>query len=454
MEALNLKNKRVLVVGIGKSGLAVAGFLAGKGASVTITDKKARQDLGQAVNSLPKKVTVAAGAYPEVTPDSFDMVVTSPGVPLTEQPLRQALERKVPLLSELELAYRFARSPVVAITGTNGKTTTTTLTGEIFKAAGRRVLVGGNIGLPLVAEVEKYAREDIIVAEVSSFQLECIHRFKPKVSIILNFTPDHLDRHGTFENYILAKARIFENQGPEDFAVLNFDDPKVAAWAEQVKAQVIFFSRRHKLEKGVYVRQDRIIIDLGQGSKDVCSVKDIFIRGNHNLENALAATAAAAALGVEPEVIAEVLRTFRGVPHRMEHVAEIDGVVYINDSKGTNPDAAMKALDSYDQPLVLIAGGRNKGSDFTAFAAKVREKVRALVVLGECADEIIESMNKVGFSNIYRAHTLEEAVRKAAEVANPGEIVLLSPACASWDMFKDFEQRGEKFKEVVLSLRR
>lgn len=454
MEALNLKNKRVLVVGIGKSGLAVAGFLAGKGASVTITDKKARQDLGQAVNSLPKEVTVAAGAYPEVTPDSFDMVVTSPGVPLTEQPLRQALERKVPLLSELELAYRFARSPVVAITGTNGKTTTTTLTGEIFKAAGRRVLVGGNIGLPLVAEVEKYAREDIIVAEVSSFQLECIHRFKPKVSIILNFTPDHLDRHGTFENYILAKARIFENQGPEDFAVLNFDDPKVAAWAEQVKAQVIFFSRRHKLEKGVYVRQDRIIIDLGQGSKDVCSVKDIFIRGNHNLENALAATAAAAALGVEPEVIAEVLRTFRGVPHRMEHVAEIDGVVYINDSKGTNPDAAMKALDSYDQPLVLIAGGRNKGSDFTAFAAKVREKVRALVVLGECADKIIESMNKVGFSNIYRAHTLEEAVRKAAEVANPGEIVLLSPACASWDMFKDFEQRGEKFKEVVLSLRR
>ncbi|GAB4267589.1 UDP-N-acetylmuramoyl-L-alanine--D-glutamate ligase [Thermincola ferriacetica] len=454
MEALNLKNKRVLVVGIGKSGLAVAGFLAGKGASVTITDKKARQDLGQAVNSLPKEVTVAAGAYPEVTPDSFDMVVTSPGVPLTEQPLRQALERKVPLLSELELAYRFARSPIVAITGTNGKTTTTTLTGEIFKAAGRRVLVGGNIGLPLVAEVEKYAREDIIVAEVSSFQLECIHRFKPKVSIILNFTPDHLDRHGTFENYILAKARIFENQGPEDFAVLNFDDPKVAAWAEQVKAQVIFFSRRHKLEKGVYVRQDRIIIDLGQGSKDVCSVKDIFIRGNHNLENALAATAAAATLGVEPEVIAEVLRTFRGVPHRMEHVAEIDGVAYINDSKGTNPDAAMKALDSYDQPLVLIAGGRNKGSDFTAFAAKVREKVRALVVLGECADEIIESMNKVGFSNIYRAHTLEEAVRKAAEVANPGEIVLLSPACASWDMFKDFEQRGEKFKEVVLSLRR
>ncbi|ADG83007.1 UDP-N-acetylmuramoyl-L-alanine--D-glutamate ligase [Thermincola potens] len=454
MEALNLKNKRVLVVGIGKSGLAVAGFLAGKGASVTITDKKARQDLGQAVNSLPKEVTVAAGAYPEVTPDSFDMVVTSPGVPLTEQPLRQALERKVPLLSELELAYRFARSPIVAITGTNGKTTTTTLTGEIFKAAGRRVLVGGNIGLPLVAEVEKYAREDIIVAEVSSFQLECIHRFKPKVSIILNFTPDHLDRHGTFENYILAKARIFENQGPEDFAVLNFDDPKVAACAEQVKAQVIFFSRRHKLEKGVYVRQDRIIIDLGQGSKDVCSVKDIFIRGNHNLENALAATAAAATLGVEPEVIAEVLRTFRGVPHRMEHVAEIDGVAYINDSKGTNPDAAMKALDSYDQPLVLIAGGRNKGSDFTAFAAKVREKVRALVVLGECADEIIESMNKVGFSNIYRAHTLEEAVRKAAEVANPGEIVLLSPACASWDMFKDFEQRGEKFKEVVLSLRR
>ncbi len=449
-----VSSKKILVVGIARSGLAVARFLAGKGAAVTITDKKDTQALAPVLVDLPANIKVAVGGYPKVDQENFDLLVTSPGVPLTEGPLREAKENGVPIIGELELAYQYSQSPIVAITGTNGKTTTTTLTGEIFKAAGLRVLVGGNIGLPLVTEVEKYGADDVIVAEVSSFQLETIEQFKPKVSMLLNFTPDHLDRHGTFENYTAAKARIFENQEPGDFAVLNYDDPGVAALAEQSKAQVIFFSRQHKLEKGVYVQAGKVVIDLGKGCLDVCTPEEIFIRGNHNLENALAATAAAAALGIDPETIADVLTNFRGVAHRMEHVAEIGSITYINDSKGTNPDAAIKALESYDRPLVLIAGGRNKGSDFTTFAEKVKEKVRAIVVLGECADEIIAAVEKTGFNNIYRSDSFEEGVRMAAQVANAGEIVLLSPACASWDMFKDFEQRGEKFKEVVLSLGR
>lgn len=454
MDHLEIKGKKILVVGIGRSGMAVANFLLNRGAEVTITDRKDEEVLRPVLADLPTGVKVVAGAYPAVNKRTFDIVVTSPGVPLTEQPLQEAVDSGVPLIGELELAYRFSRSPIIGITGTNGKTTTTTLTGEMFKAAGYKVLVGGNIGLPLITEVEKYNEEDFVVAEVSSFQLETIASFRPKVSVLLNFSPDHLDRHGSFANYVAAKARIFENQGTEDYAVLNYDDAQVAGLANHLQARVIFFSRQHKLDKGVYVHADRIQYNLGDGIVDVCSTKEIFIKGNHNLENALAATAIASALGIAAETIAEVLRTFRGVAHRMEHVADIDGVTYINDSKGTNPGAAIKALDAYDRPLVLIAGGRNKGSDFSEFAARIKEKVKALVVLGECVDEITRAVEKTGFTNIYKATTFEEAVKKAAEVAKDGEIVLLSPACASWDMFRDFEQRGDKFKEVVLNLRR
>lgn len=450
---MEIRNKKVLVVGIARSGVAVARFLVDKGAVVTLTDNKRPEQLQETLRELPAgKVEVMAGIYPVVTGEAFDLLVVSPGVPLTIPPVQQAFAAQIPVLGELELAYRFAVSPVVAITGTNGKTTTTTLTGEIFKAAGFNTCVGGNIGLPLVLEVGKYGPQDVIVAEVSSFQLECIHDFKPRVGAILNFTPDHLDRHGTMESYMSAKARIFENQGQGDYTVLNYDDPEVRKLAGQTAGQVIFFSRQHKLDTGVFVQNGHIVAVTGENREQICPVQEIGIRGAHNLENALAATAATCVMGVSGEVIGRVLRTFAGVAHRMEFVAEVNGVKFVNDSKGTNPDAAIKALEAYDEPIVLIAGGRNKGSKFDEFAAVVKRKARTLVAIGECAEEIVAAVKLTGFDRIRRAASFEDAVKTAAREARPGDIVLLSPACASWDMFKNFEERGDLFKAVVGSL--
>lgn len=452
---LDIKDKKVLVVGIARSGIAVAKFLVGKGSVVVLTDKKSLAELTNTLQNIPVgSVEIIAGQYPEITPGSYDFLVVSPGVPLTIPPIQRAFELGLPVVSELELAYWYARSPIIAITGTNGKTTTTTLLGEIFKRARVHTCVGGNIGLPLVLEVEKYGPEDVIVAEVSSFQLECIEKFKPKVSVVLNFSPDHLDRHGNMDNYITAKARIYENQEPGDYTILNYDDSRVAALGTKTPGKVIFFSRQHKLEEGIFVDNGNIILKLGATAVKVCRTKDVFIKGPHNLENALAAVAAASVLGVSAEVIGRTLRDFRGVAHRLELVAEIEGVKYVNDSKGTNPDASIKALEAYDEPIVLLAGGRNKGSDFTKFAQKVKEKVSTLVILGECKAEIKDAVSKTGFTAIYDAKDFDEAVRIAARMSETGQIVLLSPACASWDMFKDFEERGERFKEVVSSLRR
>lgn len=450
---MEIRDKKVLVIGIARSGVAVARFLVEKGAMVTLTDNKRPEQLQETLQDLPAgKVEVMAGVYPEVNGNNYDLLVVSPGVPLTIPPIRQAFAANMPVLGELELAYRFAGSPIVAITGTNGKTTTTTLIGEIFKAAGRKTCVGGNIGLPLVLEVEKYGPEDVVVAEVSSFQLETVRDFKPRAAAILNFTPDHLDRHGTMENYIAAKARIFENQDQDDFTILNYDDPEVRKLEGQTAGQVIFFSRQHNLDTGVFVQNGHIVAATGENREIICPVQEIGIRGAHNLENALAATAATYVMGVSGETIGRVLRTFPGVAHRMEFVAEINGVKFINDSKGTNPDAAIKALEAYDEPVVLIAGGRNKGSKFNEFAAVVQKKARALVVVGECAGEIAAVVRMTGFDRIRQAASFEDAVHIAAGEARPGDVVLLSPACASWDMFKNFEERGDLFKAVVGSL--
>ena len=447
---MEIRDRKVLVIGIARSGVAVARFLVDKGARVTLTDNKRPEQLQETLRGLPAgKVEVMAGVYPEVNAGSFDMVVVSPGVPLKVTPVQQAFAAGVPVIGELELAFRFANSPMVAITGTNGKTTTTTLIGEIFKTAGRKTCVGGNIGLPLVLEVEKYGPEDVVVAEVSSFQLETIEEFRPRAAALLNFTPDHLDRHGTMENYMAVKARIFEHQGPGDFTVLNYDDPEVRKLSGQTAGQVIFFSRQHILETGVFVQDGHVVAVTGENREIICSVQEIGIRGAHNLENALAAAAATYVMGVSGATISQVLRTFPGVAHRMEFVAEFNGVRYINDSKGTNPDAAIKALEAYEEPIVLIAGGRNKGSRFDEFAAVIKKKARALVVVGECAEEIAAAAKLAGFDNIRRAGSFDEAVLTAAGLAVAGDIVLLSPACASWDMFKNFEERGDLFKAVV-----
>ncbi|MEW6448396.1 MAG: UDP-N-acetylmuramoyl-L-alanine--D-glutamate ligase [Bacillota bacterium] len=441
---MKLKGRKVLVVGAGKSGVAAARFLKQKGATVTLADIKPAAELAEATNA---GIATFFGGYPE--PGEYDLLVVSPGVPLTVAPVTQALNLGIEVIGEVELAYRFARAPIVAITGTNGKTTTTALTGEIFKTAGRRTLVAGNIGTPLVAAVENYGPEDIIVAEISSFQLETTHSFHPRVAVVLNVACDHLDRHHTIAEYAASKARIFANQEEEDAAVLNLDDPIVAAMEDSTRASVLFFSRQNSLDTGAFVHADRVVVRQNGVLTEICGAREIGIPGMHNLENALAATAAATFLGVPGSVVGRVLRNFTGVAHRLEFVGEVGGVRYINDSKGTNPDAAIKALESYSEPIVLIAGGRNKGSDFSAFAAKLKEKVRTLIVLGECAAEIAAAAQAAGVKDIIYAKDLRDAVFQARDAAVPGDVVLLSPACASWDMFKNYEERGDLFKQIV-----
>lgn len=452
---MELNGKRILVVGAGKSGLAVSRFLVKKGALAVLTDAKEPFYPGGELAKLEEEgVVLALGGYPGVEREAFDMVVMSPGVPLTEEPARAARSKGIALTGELELAYSFSRAPIVAITGTNGKTTTTTLIGEIFKNSGRETLVGGNIGLPLVTEVERYNSDSIIVAEVSSFQLETTTSFKPRVAVILNITPDHLDRHGDMEGYTAAKARIFANQDPGDYTVLNYDDPLTAGLGGETGGRTVFFSRLRELETGVFVKSGKIVTKIDGTEEVICGVKEIGIPGAHNLENALAAVAATKAAGVGNAAIAGVLKEFKGVSHRLEFVAEINGVKYINDSKGTNPDASIKALEAYSEPIVLIAGGKNKGSDFGEFAGVIKEKARALVVLGQSAELIAEAATARGCENVQKAADFKEAVILAHRLARPGDIVLLSPACASWDMFKSFEERGDLFREIVLNFKK
>ncbi|HBT48134.1 MAG TPA: UDP-N-acetylmuramoyl-L-alanine--D-glutamate ligase [Peptococcaceae bacterium] len=447
------KEHRVLVVGLGKSGMAAAGILAGLGAEVVACDKEAKEE--REVRWLGDKgVRLVLGSYPELEALKPHLVVTSPGVPLWEPPLRTARLLGIPVWGELELAYRLLppRSTVIGITGTNGKTTTTALTGQILKDAGYAVKVVGNIGTPLVAEAVKASPGWYFVCEVSSFQLETVELFRPRVAVLLNLTPDHLDRHITWEEYVRCKARIFAAQEEDDFAVLNYDDPVVRELRKQTRGRVFFFSRSQRVERGAFVQGERLYLDLGDGVRYLCGAEELALKGGHNLENALAAAAAAGLVGVSARAIAHTLKTFKGVPHRLEFVGEIKGVQYINDSKGTNPEATLKALDAYRQPLILIAGGKNKGSDFTLLARKIRERVKHLILLGEAAPVLWEAAQREGVASVEVVKDLEEAVRRAHSLAEPGDVVLLSPACASWDMFKNYEERGELFKRLVRSL--
>lgn len=451
---MRLTGQKVLVIGAGRSGIAASNFLSQKGAQVELTDIKSRREFGAGLEtSLNDGIKLTLGSYPPVEKGSYGMVVPSPGVPLKILPITKAKEFGIPVIGELELAYQYARSPVIAITGTNGKTTTTTLTGEIFKAAGYRTLVAGNIGLPLIGEVEKYSTDDVIVAEVSSFQLETTASFKPHVGVILNITPDHIDRHVDMEGYTAAKAKIFGNQNAQDYIVLNFDDPLTKNLASICPGSVIFFSRLHKLTRGVFVQDNWIVIRWDEKSHMVLPAGELGIPGPHNLENAMAAAACCWVRGVGIDVLARVLREFKGVTHRLEFVAEIDGISYINDSKGTNPDATIKALQSYSNPIVLIAGGRNKGNDFNELSVLIKEKARAVVLIGESAGEIKHAVENQGGPEAYLAGTLSEAVSAAGRIARRGDVVLLSPACASWDMFKNYEERGDLFKQAVMGLK-
>jgi len=397
-------------------------------------------------------VKICLPDYPLIKPSDYSLVVVSPGVPLDIPPVVQAKNLNIPVISELELAYWYALAPIVALTGTNGKTTTTTLVGEICKNAGLNTLVAGNIGLPLITKIENYTAHDVVVAEVSSFQLETTVFFRPQVAVILNVSPDHLDRHKTLANYVGAKIKIFANQKASDFTILNYDDPYTQSLAVYSPGKVIFFSRRRILEKGVYTQNDWIISNLSGKTEPVLPVKEIQLPGAHNLENVLAAAASALVLGIEPLKIAKTLRLFKGVAHRLEFVAEINGVRYINDSKGTNPEASIRALEAFTTPIILLAGGKNKGNSFTALAQKIKEKVRVLITLGECAGELEEEAKQAGVTNVVRTQDLRQAVLSACQLAQPGEVVLLSPACASWDMFCDYVERGNLFRKTVLEL--
>ncbi|KJS19256.1 MAG: UDP-N-acetylmuramoyl-L-alanyl-D-glutamate synthetase [Clostridiaceae bacterium BRH_c20a] len=453
---MEVSGKKILIMGAARSGVAASKFLSGHGAQVILTDVKPVD----AMQNVQKEVEVLGietiwGEQPNIKKINPDFIVVSPGIPLTIPPLVEAAQNQIPVLSELELAYRFSRAPVIAVTGTNGKTTTTALVGQLFQDSGRNVIIGGNIGKPLISDVEGLTAQDLIVAEVSSFQLEGTIDFKPRVAIILNITPDHLDRHGTMDAYRSIKAQIYKNQAEEDILILNYDDPLVKKLSRGAKSHVIFFSRRNKLEEGIYLLDGNLVINIGEGPVPICSPAEINIKGSHNLENAMAAIGAAYILGLQPEGIKKTLVNFPGVPHRLELVTELKGIKFINDSKGTNPDASIKALEAFNEPLVLIAGGRNKGSDFLEFAVRIKEKVKELVLVGEAAPEIKKAVLEKGFrlTNIHEAADYHEAVKKAYNLAVLGDIVLLSPACASFDMFDNFEERGNVFKELVLQLR-
>jgi UDP-N-acetylmuramoylalanine--D-glutamate ligase len=448
---VDLKDKRVLVVGLGKSGVASALFLKDRGARVTVSDTKSPDQLRDAIPILlDHGITVETGGHGERTFRGQDLIVVSPGVPVDAPPLVQARASGEPVIGEIELASQHLPGPIVAITGSNGKTTTTTLAGEILAAGGLPVAVGGNIGTPAISLVEGASRETVIVLEVSSFQLETIQTFRPKVAVILNITPDHLDRHRTFQTYVDAKARIFENQQPGDFAVLNEDDPTCRTLRDRTRAEVFWFSRKQEVQNGAWVRDGRILFRDSNGQREIMLVSEIPLKGLHNVENVLAGVCAGALMGCEPAKIRKAIQEFKAVEHRLEYVATIKGVEYFNDSKATNVDATIKALESFPKNIHLILGGKDKGSDYTVLNDLLRERVKRVYTIGAAAEKI-ESQIK-GAAETVHAETLDNAIRRAAAVAQPGDIVLLAPACASFDQFQSYNHRGRVFKEVVHGL--
>jgi len=449
MDLMELKDKRVLVVGLGKSGVASALFLKAHGARVTVSDTKSGDELRNEIPVLlVHGVTVETGGHGERLFRGQDLIVVSPGVPVDAPLLAQARSLGEAVIGEIELAAQFLPGPIVAITGSNGKTTTTTLTGEILAAGGLPTLVGGNIGTPAISLAERAKPETVIVLEVSSFQLETIQTFRPKVAAVLNVTPDHLDRHRTLEVYVDAKTRIFENQQGGDFAVLNGDDPICVAMAGRTRAQVFWFSRQQEVKRGAWVRDGNILFRDSTGQREIMQVSEIPLKGAHNLENVLAAVCASALMGCAPEKIRQAVREFKAVEHRLEFVATIRGVDYYNDSKATNVDATIKALESFPANIHLILGGKDKGSDYTVLNELLRQRVKRVYTIGAAAAKIESQIKNV---EVVHAETLENALRKANAVAQPGDVVLLAPACASFDQFKSYEHRGKVFKEIVSS---
>ncbi|HEV2879856.1 MAG TPA: UDP-N-acetylmuramoyl-L-alanine--D-glutamate ligase [Pyrinomonadaceae bacterium] len=453
MKNLQLEGKKVLVIGAARSGVAAARFLAARGAIVALNDRKPIEEWTDEARALKAEgVGLLAGDVPMWLMDQIELVVTSPGVPPKNIPVRYMERAGAEVIGEVELAARHLRGRIVAITGTNGKTTTTALVAELLKGAGLPVQVGGNIGTPLVSLVDSSREDGWTVVEVSSYQLETIVDFHPNVAVVLNLMPDHMDRYETLTDYGAAKHRIFRNQTPEDLAVLNADDSIVASWESGLRAHVTLFSVGRELEEGLFLRGGRELVSRTRGgSERVLVTRDeMQLRGLHNVQNVLAALTCGLACGASPDSMRETIRNFRPVEHRLERVGEVAGVEFYNDSKATNVDAALKALEAFAEhtgQIVLILGGRGKNAPYAPLAPLIERKARALIVLGEDAERIESELK--AHARVIRVRDMAEAVRQAAEVAHAGDVVLLAPACASWDMFDSFEHRGRVFKEAV-----
>lgn len=442
---------KILVIGLGRSGTAAARKLKQLRKEVKAIDVNITPEMVSVAKEMEKEgIEVKLGKHQPSDLENQELVIVSPGVSPGAPILAEARGRKIPIWSEIELAYRLTARPIIGVTGTNGKTTTTVLIGEIFEQASRPNVIAGNIGLPLVEGVDKASSNAILVTELSSFQLENIVEFRPHVGVLLNVAEDHLDWHPNFKEYQQAKKRLFLNQEKSDFAVINYDDPIVRNLAKATAAQTILCSKK-PLQKGVFLKGGQIIVRLGSKEERVCSNDELKIKGEHNLDNAMAAAAACLVTGVKIEAIRKALISFKGLEHRLEHVATINGVDYFNDSKATNPDATVKALMAFKRPLVLLLGGRNKGNSFTPVEKATSRKARSIVVFGEAGDEIKLVFNGKSVE-VIQVFSVEEAVKAAAQKAQAGDVVLFSPACASFDAFSSYKERGKVFKAAVRDL--
>lgn len=447
---MELTGKKIAVIGMGKTGIAAAAFSGGRGAMVVAVDEKPSGGWGEMFEAIASEPWLTVGCYDPTVLDGVDLVVPSPGIPPYNDILVSAKKRNIRIISEIELAYRFIRVPIIAVTGTNGKTTTTTLLGEILKRAGKKVFVGGNIGNPLIEYAGSPQTDDFIVAEISSFQLQWIETFRPHAAMLLNITCDHVNYHGSFEEYRRVKAGIFEHQRPGDLAILNAEDETQEGLASSVRAQVVQFSSRRSLRPGIFLQDDCMVYSKPEGPDERYPLSMISLPGLHNVENVMAALAAARFCGCSPESIVEAVSGFRGLPHRIEFAGEKHGVKFYDDSKGTNVDAVLRALQTFSTPVILLLGGRDKDGNFDALKPLLKEKTKQVVLFGEARERIEPQLG--GITPVDKEPTLKAAVLCAYHKARPGDIVLLSPGCASFDEFANYKERGNYFKEVVRNL--
>nr|WP_300002291.1 UDP-N-acetylmuramoyl-L-alanine--D-glutamate ligase [Tissierella sp.] len=450
---MDLNGKNILVMGLGISGISTIRALDRLGAHISISDSKTENELGEILDRVSDIALEKFLGKEELNLSRIDLIVKSPGIPLSNKTIEEAIERKIPITNDIEIGSLLSKSKnIIAITGTNGKTTTTTLTGEIFKNEGLNAFIGGNIGKSVIQEMIDAKVGDVFILETSSFQLENTLNFKPKISLIINITPDHLDWHGSFENYIESKKKIFKNQDKSDFTILNYDDPLLKTFESEVHSNIIYFSVKEKLERGVFIEDGNIVIKLDKTRIGLLPIDQLLLKGKHNLENVLGSVAISFVNGVKIETIRDTILSFKGVEHRLEFVEEKNGRKFFNDSKGTNTDSSIKAIEAIEENIVLIAGGYDKRIEFDEFIKSFKNRVKSLVLLGQTSQQIKETALAYGFKEIFLAGDMKEAVNLAYKLSKSGDNILLSPACASWGMFKNFEERGKVFKSIVASL--